>query len=211
MSPESGDTAFGKAWTDSDLLEKIKVEDPAAFDLFVDRFGDRIFGFGLRMCGEREDARDVLQDTLLKAFTSLKDLRHPEAMKSWVYRVAANACLMKRRRGKFEPARELSLQELMPRDQTAEVEIPDISSMPDDDAARAELLELVRGAVEALPAAYRIVLVMRDMEQLSTREVARALDIPKTAVKMRLHRARLKVRQALEAGLGGARTPVARG
>ena len=184
--------------TDRELLQLIQGDDPRAFERFVERYGDRIFGFGMRVCGEREDARDVVQDTLLQAFRSLKKLKEPEALKSWLYRVASNACLMKRRRGKFEPKRELSLEQLMPAGaEAAQIEIPDPSAMPDEEVARSEARRAVRTAIEALPPNYRIVLVLRDMEQLSTREVSHALGIAETAVKMRLHRARLMVRQQL--------------
>jgi RNA polymerase sigma-70 factor (ECF subfamily) len=156
------------------------------------------------MCGQREDARDVLQDTLIQAYVSLKDLRHPEALRSWVYRVAANACLMMRRKGKFEPQREVSLEDLMPRGSSGpRAEIPDPASLPDEELARSELRQVVRAAVEQLPVQYRIVLVLRDMEHLPTAEVAQALDLPESTVKMRLHRARLMVRQSLEATFSG--------
>jgi RNA polymerase sigma-70 factor, ECF subfamily len=184
---------------DIELLERIRRDDPAAFELFVERWGSRIYGLGLRFCGEREDAKDVLQDTLIQAFRSLKDLEHPEALKSWLYRVASNACLMKRRKGKYEPDRELSLDELAPRpDEGPGVEIPDPASLPDEDLERDELRRRVRDAIGDLPPHYRIVIVMRDMEHLSTREVSEALSLPETAIKMRLHRARLMVRQRLE-------------
>jgi RNA polymerase sigma-70 factor (ECF subfamily) len=83
-------------------------------------------------------------------------------------------------------------------------EIPDTASLPDEEVARLQVAGLVRGAIAGLPPLYRIVLVMRDMEQLSTREVAEALDIAEPAVKMRLHRARLMIRKTLEEGLAGA-------
>ena len=187
---------------DKTLLEKIRRDDPDAFDLFVEQYGDRLYGFGVRMCGEREDARDVVQDTLLQAYRSLKGLKEPGALKSWLYRVASNACLMKRRKGKFEPDRELSLEDLMPRDAgEARAEIPDASVLPDEALERARARHAVREAIDALPSNYRIVLVMRDMEQLTTRETAQALGLAETAVKMRLHRARLMVRKHLEAAL----------
>jgi RNA polymerase sigma-70 factor (ECF subfamily) len=184
------------------LLESIRSDQPGAFESFVSLFEDRLFRFGMRMCGEREDARDVLQDTLFQAFKSIKTLKHPEALKSWLYRVAANACLMKRRRGKFEPEKELSLEELGPSDPGAPAaEIPDPAALPDQALLRTELGERVRRAVAEVPPHYRIVLVMRDMERLSTSEVAEALGVPETTVKMRLHRARLMVRRSLEAAL----------
>jgi len=186
------------------LLQQIQANEPGAFDRFVTLFEDRIYRFGVRMCGQREDARDVLQDTLIQAYVSLKDLRHPEALRSWVYRVAANACLMMRRKGKFEPQREVSLEDLMPRGSDGpRAEIPDPASLPDEELARSELRQAVRAAVEQLPVQYRVVLVLRDMEHLPTAEVAQALDLPESTIKMRLHRARLMVRQSLEATFSG--------
>ena len=186
---------------EADLLQKIQDGDPRAFDEFVNLYGDRIYGFGLRMCGEREDARDVVQETLIKAFESLKTLKEPKALKSWLYRVASNACLMKRRKGKFEPQRELSLEDLMPKDAgSAAFEVPDDADAPDDTVARNETRRAVHEAIRSLPPHYRVVLLLRDIEQLTTREVCEALDLPETTVKMRLHRARLGVRRYLESG-----------
>ena len=183
----------------AELLSRIRADAPGAFDEFVTRFGGRIYAFGMKFCGEREDAKDVLQDTLIQAYRSLRELEHAEAMTSWLYRVAANACLMKRRKGKFEPEREISLEELLPRPGEAGVQIPDPAALPHDAAVRAETQVRVQKAIGDLPPAYRIVLVMRDMEQLSTQEVAAALGLEISAVKMRLHRARLMVRKTLEA------------
>jgi len=189
------------AVSESDLLQKIQDGDPQAFDEFVNLYGDRIYGFGLRMCGEREDARDVVQETFIKAFESLKTLKEPKALKSWLYRVASNACLMKRRKGKFEPQRELSLEDLMPKDAgSAAFEVPDDADAPDDSVARNETRRAVREAIRSLPPHYRIVLLLRDIEQLSTREASEALELPETTIKMRLHRARLGVRRYLESG-----------
>ncbi len=184
---------------DQALLESIQREEPEAFERFVDRYGDRIYGFGMRVCGEREDARDVAQDTLFQAFRSLKQLKEPRAIRSWLYRVAANACLMKRRRSKFEPQRELSLEELMPRfDGATAAEVADVGPLPDELLSREEARSAVRAAIAALPAPYRVVLALRDIEELSTRETAEALEVPESTIKMRLHRARLMVRKRLE-------------
>ena len=135
-----------------ELLRSIREEEPGAFEALVDTFGDRIFGFSVRMCREREDARDVLQDTLLQAYRRVKDLEHPDALKTWLFRVAANACRMKRRKRKFEPARELSLEELAPRDgQVGETEIPDLGDLPDEEASRAQDRQRVHDAIRELP------------------------------------------------------------
>lgn len=190
----------------AELLSRIREDAPGAFDEFVTRFGGRIYAFGMKFCGEREDAKDVLQDTLLQAYRSLRQLEHAEAMTSWLYRVAANACLMKRRKGKFEPEREISLEELLPgAGAVPRIQIPDPAALPHDDAVRAETKARVQKAIGDLPPTYRIVLVMRDMEQLSTQEVADALSLEISAVKMRLHRARLMVRKSLEGSFAADR------
>ena len=126
---------------DRRLLEGIRRDDPEAFDEFVRLYGSRIYGFGMRVCGEPEDAKDVAQETLLQAFRSLKNVEEPRALRSWLYRVVSNACLMRRRKKKDEPKRELSLEELMPAGpQEAEIEIPDVSRLPEDEATRRGLL-----------------------------------------------------------------------
>ena len=191
---------------DAILLDRIRRDEPGAFDAFVAAYGDRIYGFGRRVCGASEDARDVVQDTLLQAYLSLRELEHPEALRSWLYRVASNACLMKRRKGKYEPAREISLEELAPRPgEGPGVEIPDPASLPDENFARTRIRERVQAAIGDLPPHYRIVLVMRDMEQLSIDETSEALGLPASTIKMRLHRARLRVRRTLEAAFAGER------
>jgi RNA polymerase sigma-70 factor (ECF subfamily) len=191
--------------SDRRLLDSIRRDDPAAFEEFVRRYGGRILGFGMRVCGESEDAKDVAQDTLLKAFHALKDVQEPEALRSWLYRVASNACLMRRRKGKYEPKRELSLEELMPRGrEDAQIQIPDAASLPDDEAAREETRAAVHAGIGELTPDYRMVLLLRDIEQLSTRETATALQINESTVKMRLHRARLMLRKVLAERLGRA-------
>lgn len=189
------------------LLERIRRNDPGAFDQLVDEYGGRILGFGMRMCGEREDAQDIVQETLIKAYQKLRQLEHPGALRSWLYKVAANACLMKRRKGKYEPTREISLDELRPspqqRAEGLETQIPDPAELPDEELERREVRDRVRRAISRIPPHYRVVVVLRDIEHLSTRETAEALEIAETAVKMRLHRGRLMVREELEREAGG--------
>jgi RNA polymerase sigma-70 factor (ECF subfamily) len=188
---------------DRHLLDRIRRDDPGSFEEFVRRYGGRIHAFGMRVCGEREDAKDVAQDTLMQAFRALKDVKEPRALRSWVYRVVSNACLMRRRKGKFEPERELTLEELMPRGrEEAEIQIPDAADLPDDEVARGEVHAAVHAGIRKLPPDYRMVLLLRDIEQLSTREVASALNLNEGTVKMRLHRARLMLRKVLAERLG---------
>ncbi len=203
---------------DAALLGAVQRGEPGAFDTFVERYGQRLLAFGQRMCGHREDAEDVFQETLLKAFEGLKDLREPRAVRTWLFRVAANACLMKRR--KQARAREISLDAFKPPgwEEGRIVEIPDWSGLPQDSAERAELRRALERGFAELPPEYRIVMLLRDVEGLSTRETAEALGIREPAVKMRLHRARMAMRehltkiwQAQLAAAGGGAATGARG
>lgn len=184
---------------DRALAEALIAGRPEAFEPFVERFGPLILGFGRRMCGQRDDADEVLQETLMKAYQSLKDLRDPGALKTWIYRVAANACLKMRRRGKSEPKLEISLEEVLPRagEDGEPPQIADWSDIPLDRLLQGELRTKLAEAILALPKDYRIVLVLRDQEGLSTRETAEILGISETLAKVRLHRARLALRKRI--------------
>jgi RNA polymerase sigma-70 factor (ECF subfamily) len=192
--------------SDLALAEALIQGRPEAFDPFVRRFGPLILGFGRRMCGHRDDADEVLQETLLKAYLSLRDLRSPAALKTWVYRVAANACYRMRRDGAHEPAGGLSLDELLPRpgDDGSPPQVADWSDLPLDRLLRGELRDRLDAAILSLPRDYRIVLVLRDQEGFSTRETADILGITETLAKVRLHRARLAARRSLDGYLRGA-------
>lgn len=191
--------------TDAELLAAIKEDRPGAFDTFVERYGRRLLAFGLRMCGHREDAEDVFQNTLLKAYERLQTVEDPGALSTWLFRIVSTQCLMMRR--KVGPKREISFDELKPRgaDLAEPVEIPDVSQMPDDEAARLELQATLESALAEIPADMRIAVLLRDVEGFSTRETAEILGIGPSAVKMRLHRGRLALRRHLEqTGRGSA-------
>ena len=179
-----------------ELIQRLQSRDPGAFDEFIELLGPRLLNFGMRMCQDREDARDVLQETMLKTFESVGDLRHPDAFRTWLYRIAANACLMKRRRSRFLKE-EVSLEEVLP-DPEQLKNSPEWGRLPDQALLDGELKNQVREAIYSLPPLYRSVLVLRDMEGLDTEEVAQVLGLNKDVVKMRLHRARAKVRQSLD-------------
>ena len=174
--------------------------DASAFDRFVEHFRTKIFGYSLMMCGQREDAEEVAQETLLNVFQNLDQLREPERVRPWIFRIAKNACLMKRRKSLFAPDRELSLDELMPsRDQEGRrPQIADWSHLPDDRLLRTEMKDLLGRAIRELPEMYKSVVLLRDMEELSTQETAHILEISEDSVKTRLHRARLALRQKLD-------------
>ena len=193
--------------TESELARQLIAGETGAFDRFVEYFRPKIFQYSWLMCGHREDAEEVAQETLLKVFESAGQLREPEKIRSWVFRIAKNACLMKRRKSTFAPARELSLDELMPAKQQdggwVRIEIADWSMLPDGKALQSEMRELLEKAIRELPEVYRSVILLRDMEELSTQETAQILDVSDDVVKTRLHRARLAIRQRLDEYLRG--------
>lgn len=193
--------------TEVRVVRQLIAGEPAAFDRFVELFRSKIFNYSFLMCGHREDAEEVAQETLLKVFEGADQLREPDKWKSWVFRIAKNACLMKRRRSIFAPSRELSLDQLMPakhRDgDQVRLEIADWSSLPDGKALQSEMKELLEKAIRELPETYRSVVLLRDIEELSTQETAQILDVSEDLVKTRLHRARLAIRQTLDEYLRG--------
>jgi RNA polymerase sigma-70 factor (ECF subfamily) len=198
-----------------ELARRLVAGEPGAFERFVELFRNKLFQYSLLVCGHHEDAEEVAQDALFKVFEKLDQLREPERIRPWVFRIARNACLMKRRKSVFAPERELSLEELMP--QAGEdggqwkLEIADWSSLPEDQALRAELQRVVREAIQALPEIYKTVLLLRDIEGLSTAETAEVLGVSEEVVKTRLHRARLAVRQKLDSYLRSSRRNSSRG
>lgn len=191
---------------------RLLAGDAAAFTPFVESFQSKVFQYTWLMCGQREDAEEVAQDTLLKVFESFDQLREPEHVKAWVFRIARNYCLMKRRRSVFAPDRELSLDELMPRalpdSDSAGVapssRVPDQRELPEQKLLRKELNRELEAAMQELPTNYRSVVLLRDVEGLSTAEVADVLNLSLDVVKQRLHRGRLALRKRLAGYLAPA-------
>jgi RNA polymerase sigma-70 factor (ECF subfamily) len=199
---------------DAQLARELLAGAPGAFDRFVDTYHDKLFRYSYGMCGHREDAEEVAQETLMKVFESLAQLRYPERLKPWVFRIAKNACLTKRRKSIFAPAEEISLDQLRPSPSgpgsERRLEIADWSALPDTLASDSELRRAVDRAVEALPELYRSVFLLRDVEGLSTQDAAQILDVTEDVIKTRLHRARLMLRRELDRYLSGAAVKGAR-
>jgi len=191
-----------KSTDEIDLARRLLAGDSAAFEPFVTTFQQKLFQFSYLTCGQREDAEEVAQETLLKVFESLHTLREPERVRSWVFTIARNVCYMRRRKSIYAPEQEISLDELMPafRNEGGErrLEIADWSSLPDAQAANTELKRMLRAAIAGLPEIYRSTLLLRDVEGLTTEETAEVLGVTTDVVKTRLHRARLAMRQRLD-------------
>ncbi len=176
--------------------------EPEAFDRFVEHFRAKIYQYSWLMCGQREDAEEVAQETLLNAFRNFNHLREPGRVRPWIFQIAKNACLMKRRKSVFAPSREISLDDFLPAMDHdgghVRLEIADWSGVPDRQLLQSEMKQVLDRAIGELPESYRSVILLRDVEELSTLETAQVLDLKEDAVKTRLHRARLAVRQKMD-------------
>jgi RNA polymerase sigma-70 factor (ECF subfamily) len=183
-------------------FELIQAINSGQFDRFPDivkRYEQKLYNFSLRMCRDAADAEDAVQETFLNVFRYLKNFRYETKFKNWLYRVAASTCIKKRRKSKFAPERELSLDEFFPQDE-AEVpdQVPKWALMPLEKLLNDELLDKINAAIFALPEKYRLVIVLRDIEGFSTAETAQILNLSDANVKVRLHRARLFLRDKLK-------------
>lgn len=185
-------------------LEILKRGEPQAVEQAIETLQSAVYAFGMKVCGHPEDAEDTTQETLIRLARSLKDFPDARALAVWLYKVAKSQCLMSRRKSKFAPAEMLSLDELMPdRMEAAEPLMKSWAITPEELVLREETRAQLEQAVLALPKQYRLVLILRDMEQLDTKEVAEVLEISEDTVKMRLHRARVFVRNELEKSFRG--------
>ena len=174
--------------------------DDHSFDRLYRDHADRIYRFAQRMCGQVEDAKDLVQETFLNAYRGLKDFRGDAQVGTWLYRIASRACIRMRRKRSGEPERELSLEEFIPTsDGEFQLQIPTDGLSPEEALANKELRAALRQAIGKLPDKYRLVLVLRDMEGLTAKEVGSIAGLNERAVKSRLHRARLFVRRELSA------------
>lgn len=176
-----------------DLARALSAGEPGAFERFVEHFRSKIFHYSWMMCGQPDDAEEVAQETLLKVFQNFDQLREPERVRAWIFRIAKNACLMQRRKSVFAPEHELSVEDLPPSSEAA-----DSARLPDDELQRSEERAVLDRVITELPPTYRSVVLLRDVEELSTEETAQILDLTTDTVKTRLHRARQAMRQKLD-------------
>ena len=181
------------------LIAAASDGDAAALERLLMKAQEVAYRFGRTVCGGTADAEDVMQDALLKTFRYVRRIRDPHAFRTWLYRTVRNACLMKRRRKSGEPARVLSLDDVLPGEKgEVGAPVPASGRSPEALAANAALRRRLRKALQTLPASYRAIVFLREIEGLSTKEVAGVLKISESNVKMRLHRARLFLRKELE-------------
>jgi RNA polymerase sigma-70 factor (ECF subfamily) len=184
---------------DHDLIQAINSGQTEKFHDLIKRYEQKLYNFSLRMCRDHSDAEDMVQDTFLNVFRYLKDFRYETKFKNWLYKVAASTCIKKRRKSKFAPEKELSLDEFRPGNEAEPPEqIPEWALIPLDKLLNEELSGAINQGILSLPKKYRMVIVLRDIEGFSTAETAQILNLSAANVKVRLHRARLYLRDKLK-------------
>lgn len=181
------------------LLERLRAGDDRAFGEFVRAETPRLFYTGVRLLGSEEAARDVVQETFEKAFKALGKFEGRSSLGTWLYRILINQCFMRlRKRGR---KKEISLEKLMPEFDADHCRIEPLWALSDsveEIVAKKEVRVQIRETIARLPETARNVLLLRDIEELSTKEVAEILEISEGSVKVRLHRARAALKKLLE-------------
>ena len=194
------------AESDMALVERARNKDFAAFEELVSRYEDKIFRLAYRFVRNESEAKEILQDTFLSIWRKLDTFKGDAQFSSWVYRVAANAALMRLRSQRRHP--EVSTEDLpagfLDKQQYGDILSPgdNWARRPDDELQSDELRRHIQAAVDALPEIYRTVFLVRDVEGLSTEETAEMLGISVPTVKTRLHRARMALREEIAAYFG---------
>jgi RNA polymerase sigma-70 factor, ECF subfamily len=184
---------------DSELIAAINAGQVERFQELVERYQSKLYNFGLKMCGDSRDSEDMVQDTFLNVFKYLKDFRSETKFRNWLYRIATSTCIKRRRKSKFAPDRELSLEEFLPQDEADITDtVPQWAAQPLTQVLNEELRRRLKAAILDLPEKYRLVLVLRDVEGFGTAETAEILNLSTANVKVRLHRARLSLREDLK-------------
>jgi RNA polymerase sigma-70 factor, ECF subfamily len=197
---EHHETTLRRSATQSDeLVTQLRVGDEDAFETLVREFGGRMFAVARRFFPCEADARDVLQEAFIAAFKSISDFRGDCSLATWLHRIVVNAALMNlryKRRRPVEPINDL-LPQFDAQGNWAGSDAA-ASALPHEALEQNETREMVRRNIARLPEAYRIVVILRDVEELDTAEVASRLEISENAVKIRLHRGRQALRTLIE-------------
>jgi len=185
--------------SDDQLLAAARAGDAEALDTLLERHQEQVYRFGMAMCRDPDDAKDVLQDTLLTMARRVRAFRGASSLSTWLYSIARSFCIKKRRRSKFAPEEVRSLETGA---MTETTRLADPAEAPDEALAGKQVKRALGQAIAELEPMYREVLLLRDVEGLTAAEVAEVLGVTSDAVKSRLHRARLAVRARVAPLLG---------
>ena len=185
--------------SDSELIVRLRAGDAAAYETLVRANTPRLLRVARRFLRAEEDARDAVQDAFVSAFKSLASFAEGSMLSTWLHRILINACLMRLRSQRRRP--EEDIEQYLPtfrEDGHQTMSSVPWADTPESAAERSQLCALVRSSIDELPDTYRVVLLLRDIEELSTEETAEVLGITPNAVKVRLHRARQALRTLLD-------------
>jgi len=185
-------------------IRLLRSNNPDSVGQAIGLLQNTVYSFSMKVCGHREDAEDTMQEVLYRSLRHLARIEEPRALAVWLYTVTRNRCWRMRRTAARE-AKQLSLDELMPDEAEIARLLRHPAPGPESHVLRGEQHDLLRKAVLRIPLQLRIVLVLHDMEDLGTEEVAQILDLQPGTVRVRLHRARLSVRKEIGRSLNGAR------
>ncbi len=181
---------------EASLVEALKRGDPEACACMIKQYAPRVYAIAIRMLNDPDDAEEVLQETFISACKNIQKFEERSALGTWLHRIATNAALMHLRKRKH---REVSLDEPIETQGGEDVyrEVQDWTFSPDDHAMNSEIRDILEKAIAELPETLRTVFILREIEGYSTEETAQILGISVSAAKVRLHRARLRLRQLL--------------
>lgn len=189
---------------DEDLVRVAQAGDTRAFDELVKRYQDKVYRLSFKILRHEEDAAEALQDAFLSAFRGIRSFKAESTFSTWLYRITTNASLMKYRKRRDNV---VSLDQSQSQNEDAEpLQIPDWSTQPVKDLLDVETREVMEEGVRRLPEDLRTVFLLRDVEGLSNAEVAETLGLSVAAVKSRLHRARINLRDRLNRYFGDRMT-----
>ncbi len=181
---------------EASLIAALKRGDPEACACMIKQYAPRVYAIAIRMLNDPDDAEEVLQETFISACKNIQKFEERSALGTWLHRIATNAALMHLRKRKH---REVSLDEPIEIQGGEDVyrEVQDWTFSPDDHAMNSEIRDILEKAIAELPETLRTVFILREIEGYSTEETAQILGISVSAAKVRLHRARLRLRQLL--------------
>ena len=204
--PEGSVPTVPKADRDAGLVSRLRKGEPDAAETLVATYGDRVYRLAVRITGNQQDAEEVVQDALWTAARKIDTFKGESAFGSWLYRITANAAYQKLR-GRQGKRLEVSWDDLGPSfDEQSHLAEPfgDWSTRIEEPALQTELRTVLKAAIDDLPGDYRTAFVLHDVEGLSNPEIAETLHISLPAVKSRVHRSRLFLRQRLAEYLNAA-------
>jgi len=183
-----------------ELIEAVRLlrsNDRESVSEAISLLQNTVYAFSMKVCGHPEDAEDTMQDVLVRSLPHLAKISDPRALAAWLYTVTRNRCWRIRRKSVHAPKQTLSLEELMPDEMELSLLLQDVAANPESRVLLDEQNQLLHKVILSVPPEYRLVLVLHDIEDLDTEQIAEILDLLPGTVRVRLHRARLYVRRAM--------------